>query len=320
MRVLPLLFVLAAAGSALADAPRRALGAFRLGMTVAEFRLAAETSGLSSPRLSLPEDHDLMGLGVMEVQRVVAESPARSPEGEAIWRATGYLVSDRVAFLEVDYGRESPERRERWFERLDAPANARKSLQDATWHDKRWVWHVDRYGQRLSVVDWQGLHQSLRIMVSVDGAVSVANEYFRRELAREAVASLEYLRDRVAAHFEAQHGGDDECAPVESTDYTPAETACGLPDHRFPRNAEPFRTGPWATLDVDPSRLSRYFSYMIESSGRGLSSRVMLVAVGDLDCDDVVGTVRVALRSDARAPEGTCRLDAGEWEHFDPYE
>ncbi len=318
--ILGFLVTLALTAAAAAEVPRRALGAFRLGMSVSEFRVAAQASGLREPRLSLPEDRDLMGLGVMEVQRIVAESQSQRPSGEGIWLATGYLVSDRVAFLEVDYGRESPERRERWFERLDAPSNVRKELQDSTWHDKQWVWHVDRYGQRLSVVDWAGLHQSLRVMVSREGAVAVANEYFRRGLAREARESLDYLREQVVAHYEGQQTGDaEECRPVESTDYTPADTACREPERRFPRSAEAFRKGAWAELNLDPSRLSRYFSYLIESSGQGRSSRIMLVAVGDLDCDDDVSTVRVALRPDPRA-EGGCRMTPGEWEYFDPYE
>ena len=123
-------------------------------------------------------------------------------------------------------------------------------------------------------------------------------------------------------HFARQRGtkeAEEGCIPVASTDFAPGESACAHDDKRFPASGRAFREGLWADLGVDPSRLSRYFSFMIESSGVGLSARVALVAMGDLDCDDVPSTVRVYLRPNPREGD-SCRLQRDGLETIDSWE
>ena len=300
----------------------KGIGPYRVGMSVGELRGVAAAQGLTELRLGPEEDRDMMGLGVMRVQVAVAQSRVSRPNGESVWQLSAYFVSGNAAFIDVDYGLDSLQRREKWLKRYDAPAEVKDAVQDTTWHEGGAVFHVDRNGRSMSVVDHQGLAQSNRIMVSATGAVRVANEYFRRALAREAETSVDYLREIVTVHFARQRPGDgaDGCEPIAPTDYTPGDTVCTLPEKRFPIAAEEFRQGVWAYLGVDPTRLSRLYSYVIESSGTGRRSRVLIAAIGDLDCDDVVSTIRIALRPARDAESGECKLDSGEWENFDLFE
>ncbi len=326
--LLPVALVLLVAPVA-AEAARsaRELGAFRLGMTAAEFRAAAIRSGMTTPRASMVQERDVMGLGLMDVEPISTDARDARPVPDRLWRVRGLLLSGRLVTLDLDWGQEQPERVKGWFEYYDVPINIQRQLADITWSVEGIVFHADRFGRALSAVDWIGLRKSDRIMVDLDGAIHLANEHFRRLRSREAEASLELIRQRVLEYFKS--GSDAStadrqarCVPPKSAPFTPGDSACGLPERRFPGTAR-FEHESWRALGIDASMVSRYYSYSIDSSGDGDTARVVITARGDLDCNDQVATFEVVLRAQPRAtatgPAG-CSLDDGEWQLMDPLE
>ena len=306
------------AESASATDPRR-IGPFRLGMTEAQVRQAGANAGLTRPRMEVPQGIDIMGLGIMAVRPIVMEG--MSGDRSALSRARLYLVSDRVAYISLEYEDENQSRRDRWFDTYYAPETMRDELIDLTWSRGGVVIHTDRYGTSLHAVDWAGLKASDRALVSETGAIRVANRYFRQTIARQAELSLDFLRGQVATWFSRLPPGEflEGCKPPPSSDYTPGESTCDLEDKRFSVNDESWQQSPWIELDVDGRRMSPNYSYSIETSGYGRTTRIMLVATGDIDCDGKVSTLRVRLRLSRKAGD-KCVLDEGAWEAIDPLE
>ena len=304
--------------AALASDPRR-IGPFRLGMTEAQVRSAGQSAGLARPRMEVPQAIDIMGLGVMTVRPVVLEGLSGS--SNSIARARLILVSGRAAYIALEYDSEDTKRRDGWFERYNAPETIRDDVMDLTWARGGVVLHTDRYGTALHAVDWAGLKASDRALVSEVGAIRVANRYFRQTVAQRAEISLDFLRAQVADWYASQTPGQylDGCKTPESTSYTPGYSACETPEKRFSATDLAWKKGPWTTLIKDPRRLAPEFAYRIESSGSGRTSRIMLTATGDIDCDGKVSTLRVYLRQ-ARTQTKTCQLDSGTWEAIDPLE
>lgn len=300
----------------------RQLGPFKLGMTLKQFRSAAVKAGFQKPKRQIPQERDLMGLGLIGVRPVTTESSELEPKPGRIWQVTAYVLSGRVAYLAIDYGLEDPKRAQRWFDDFGAPINVRKSLIDTSWAQGGVVLHVDRFGQSLHAVDWAGLNRSNRILVNLQGAVKVANKFFRELHFRQAEASLDVMRRQTIEHFRRPRadGRGFACKPPPSVDLSPAEDACVLPEKRFPLRHKKWADKTWALLGVNGRTVSRHYSFRLTSSGEGTSSRITLLATGDLDCDGKVSTIRVKLRADpTRGPEA-CTLDRGQWEVIDPLE
>ena len=306
----------------LAQPSPRQLGPFQLGMKTAQFKAAATQAGLQTPRRQVPQERDLMGLGLIEVRPMTSESRAAEPEADKIWQVTAYFIADRVAYLSLDYGTEDPARAERWYKRYAAPVNATRELIDTSWSLGGVVLHADRFGRTLHAVDWDGLRRSNRVLVTIQGAVTVANQYFRRLRALQAEATLDLLRRRVIEYYRrpAKAGGGFACAVPPSVDLTPAESPCGFPGKRFPAAHDTWNQRTWGLLGIRPGDVAPDYAYRIDSSGRGSSARVSLVAVGDLDCDGKVATVRVRLRAVPSRGHMDCTLDDGEWDVIDPLE
>ena len=298
------------------------LGPFKLGMTAAQFRRAAERAGFVRPKLQIPQERDIMGLGLMEVQPITTESRELQPAPGKIWQATAYLLSGRAVYINIDYGLEDPERARRWFDEYDAPANARNALIDSAWTISGVVMYTDRFGGSLHAVAYGGLRRSDRVLVTVEGAVIQANEYFRRIRARQAEASLELIRQRVLSYYGQRRQAEEgtACVPPVTVAPTPGETACDLEAKRFPAASPRWNTPTWAALGIHPTSLSRFYSFSIESDGTNIGSRIVLVANGDLDCDGDVATLRVSMRHNPRAEPGVCSLTEGRWDVINPFE
>lgn len=304
--------------TAAATDPRR-IGPFRLGMTEAQVRQAGETAGMSRGRVEIPQGLDVMGLGIMNVRPVVMDG--LSGESTSISRARLYFISGRVAYIGLDYDNESLERRDRWFEQYRAPVSIRDELMDLTWSRGGVVIHTDRFGTALHAVDWAGLKASDRALVSETGAIRVANRFFRQRVAERAEVSLDFLRSQIIDWYAKQAPGEylDGCKPPSSTSYVPDATACEQDEQRFSAADPMWSEAPWSELIRDARRMSPYYSYRIDSSGSGRTSRIMLIATGDIDCDGKVSTLRVYLRH-ARGQNDVCQLDQGVWEAIDPLE
>ncbi|MFT7622681.1 MAG: hypothetical protein ACI9WU_001856 [Myxococcota bacterium] len=299
----------------------RQLGPFTLGQTRTQFVAAAKRAGLTRPRLQVPQERDLMGLGLMGLQAISADARLSAPEGGKLWRVTALLLGERVAYLSLDYGVEDERRAVKWHNRLDAPANVRKQLVDGAWSYGGIVFYADRFGVALHAVDWIGLKRSSRVAVSLDGAVNNANEFFRRLYARDADASVEIIRKQVLAWLERKDAdGGFLCTPPPSTELTPGPSACDLPARRFPPVHKSWRHETWRALKIDPSRLSRYYSYSIESSGSFGTTRVIIRARGDLDCDGTAATLRVSIKAGASADTADCKATRGDWEVINPFD
>lgn len=302
------------------QSPRK-LGPFLLGQTAEQFRATAAKAGFAKPKLQVPQERDLMGLGLVNVQPITTEARTNRPEPGKIWQVTGYLLSGRVAYLNIDYGLESARRVALWHDRYGAPANARSHLVDGAWSTGGVVLYTDRFGTTLHAVDWGGLHRSGRVAVSLDGAIANANEFFRRLYARSAEASVEQIRLRLVDWFQ-RRGPDGKllCTPPPSVGLTPGPTACDLEERRFAVGGEAWRHPTWAALGVNSATLSRFYSYRLETSGSYESARVTLLATGDLDCDGTVATLRVIMSADARASIADCGVGQGQWEVINPFE
>ena len=304
--------------SASAKDPRR-IGPFRLGMTEAQVRQAGSIADMARPRMELPQGVDVMGLGIMTVRPIVMES--LYGDRNALSKARLYLVSGRVAYISLEYENENVSRRDRWFEMYYAPETIQNDLVDITWSRGGVIMHTDRYGTSLHAVDWAGLKASDRALVSEQGAIRVANRYFRQTIAQQAELSLDFLRSQVANWYARQIPVDglDDCKPPPSSDYTPGVSTCEMDDGRYSPASEAWATEPWLELGVDGRRMSPNYSYRIESSGYGLTTRIMLVASGDIDCDGKVSTLRVRMRLSRKAGN-RCLLNEGTWEAIDPLE
>ena len=239
-----------------------------------------------------------------------------------IWQATAYLLSGRVAYLNIDYKLEDVQRRKRWHHDYDAPINARKALQDGAWSNKGVILYTDRYGTALHAVDWVGLKRSDRVLVSEDGAIKQGNEFFRRIHARQAEASLDHIRRRVLEYMRRTRGKDGRlaCKGPKTVDLTPGPSACDLEQKRFPAASKTWTNTTWSVLGVNPRSLSRYYSYSLESTGEMATARITLLAVGDLDCDGTAATLRVRIKADSSANARDCRINDGEWEVINPFE
>jgi len=314
--IIIVLVLLAEAASA--KDPRR-IGPFRLGMTEAQVRQAGANAGLARPRMEIPQAVDVMGLGIMAVRPIVMEG--LSSDRSALSRATFYMVSDRVAYISLVYGDENIRRRDRWFEIYDTPDTIQNDLIDITWSRGGVVMHTDRYGVSLHAVDWAGLKASDRALVSEQGAIRVANRYFRQNIARQAEVSLDFLRTQVANWYASQTPGQalEGCKPPPSSDYTPGVSTCDMEDKRYSPASEAWTNAPWQELGADGRSMSPNYSYRIESSGFGQTTRITLVASGDIDCDGKVSTLRVRLRL-SRQATNRCVLGEGAWEAIDPLE
>ncbi len=304
--------------AATASDPRR-IGPFRLGMTEAQIRTAGTSSGMARARVEVPQKIDVMGLGIMSVSPMILDG--LSGDKSAIARARLYLVSGRAAYIALEYADENKSRRDGWFERHRAPKSIQDDMMDLTWNRGGVVFHTDRFGASLHAVDWAGLKASDRALVSETGAIRVANRYFRQIVAQKAEVSLDFLRSQVSDWYASQSPGEylDGCKPPASTSYTPGDSACDKDQKRFSSGDSAWREAPWSELVKDPRRMSPNYSYLIESSGSGRNTRIMLIATGDIDCDGKVSTLRVYLRH-ARGMNRQCRLDAGNWEAIDPLE
>lgn len=304
------------------EANPRQLGPFSLGMTLKQFRKAAAQANFTKPKLQVPQERDIMGLGLMTIQPVVTEARDLKPTAGKIWQATGYMLNDRVIYLNVDYATEDGERLKRWYTEYDVPINAQRALVDRAWTKAGVVLYCDRFGQSLHAIEYEGLRASDRVLLSLQGSITKANEFFRRLHARAAESSLEQIRRRVITAFEKRKdsGGKLMCVPPKTVALTPGDFACDLPEKRFPQASEKWAHETWAYLGVNSATLSRHYSYSIEATGSMESTRITLLAVGDLDCDGTVATIRVTLAADARANQFNCRLSEGEWEVINPFE
>ncbi len=300
----------------------RQLGPFRLGSTPAEFRAAAKRAGFTKPRLQVPQERDMMGLGLFNVQPITTESRELAAQPGKIWQVTAYLLSDRVAYLSIDYKLEDIQRRKGWHHYYDAPVNARNALQDGAWERNGVVLYADRFGTALHAVDWGGLKRSDRVLVSLEGAIKQANEFFRRLRARQAEASLDYIRRQTLEYMRTHRGQDRRlaCKPPKSVAFTPGASACDVAAKRFPPNHKSWGHSTWSKLGVNNASLSRYYAFSVESSGEMASARITLLAVGDLDCDGNVATLRVRLTAESSANARDCKIGEGVWEIINPFE
>ena len=302
------------------DASR--LGPFRLGMTVAQFRAAAVRAKFVKPKLQAPQERDVMGLGLMTIQPVVTESEAVRPEPGKIWQVTGYLLNQRVVYLAVDYVLEDRKRAEEWFKDYGAPANVQKSVQDTAWTQGGVVLWADRFGSAIHALDYEGLRRSDRMQVSNLGAVRVANQYFRRLRIRQAETALDLIRQKVVEYYQTPRVKDGEtvCLAPPTTKATPGESACELAEKRFPPQHSSWKQDGWAKIGIDSRGMSRYYSYEISTEGEGPNLRIELLAVGDLDCDGVVATLRIRMRPNPRVEGGQCQLTKAIWDIINPNE
>ncbi|MFT5431775.1 MAG: hypothetical protein ACI9OJ_002473 [Myxococcota bacterium] len=307
--------------TASAEQNPRQFGPFRLGMTANDFRNAASAAGLRV-RPEVMQERDMMGLALMPVMPVVAASSDSAPAAGRVWTVTAYLLSNRVAYLDVFFATEDTRRRDRWFKAYGAPSNVINKLQDITWMNQGVVTHTDRFGTRIAAVDWGGLKASSRVLVGPEGAVTVANRFFRRRNSRIGQASLDHIRVKVIEYYAKLNPGEDRegCVPPPSTDYTPAETACDQPDKRFDVQSDKWKAKPWADLGIRREMLSRNHSYLIDSSGTGRNTRITIVAMSDIDCDQQISTTRVVLRPDRAASSRVCKLGEGSWDVINPLE
>jgi hypothetical protein len=298
------------------------LGPFALGGSEASFGAAAKDAGFTKPQRQAPQERDIMGLGLMYVRPIIAESQLSEPDGKNPWIVTGYLLSGRLLYLSFDYGLEDPERAQAWFEKFNAPLHIRKRVQDTSWHHKGAVIHGDRFGRSVHAVDWQGLRQSNRVLVSLEGAVKVADRFFREVRARQLEVSLDLIRQRIINYFQRSDGGGTgrACAAPPAVELTPAAGACDLAERRFSLSSDAWKNATWKALGIRAHEVSRYYSYRITSSGTASDTRIVLLARGDLDCNGDISTVRVVLRANPRADRFDCTLDTGRWEISNPLE
>ena len=302
------------------DASR--LGPFRLGMTVAQFSAAAARGKFVKAKLQAPAERDVMGLGLMTIQPIVTESEAARPEPGKIWQVTGYVLNERIVYLAVDYVLEDRKRAEEWFKDYDAPINVQKSVQDTAWTQGGVVLWADRFGSAIHALDYEGLRRSDRVQVSNLGAIRVANEHFRRLRIRQAETALELIRQKVVQYYETprQKDGETVCLVPPTTKATPGESACELPEKRFPLQHSSWKQDGWAKIGIDPRGMSRYYSYEITTEGEGVNARIEILAVGDLDCDGDVATLRIRMRPNPRAERGSCEMTKGTWDIINPNE
>ena len=111
-----------------------------------------------------------MGVGLMRIQPIEAQSTNTSESDS--WSVTGYLLTGRIMYLSLDYKGEDPARAQQWFEEYNAPLHIRKRLQDTSWHHEGAVLHINRFGKSIHLVDWKGLRQSNRVLVTLNGFVA----------------------------------------------------------------------------------------------------------------------------------------------------
>jgi len=299
------------------------IGPFKLGAPVAQFVNAAKVNNFSKARRQAPEERNVMGLGGLFVAPYSMESRDEKPSANKLWGAVGYMLNKRLVYVSLDYALEDPERAKRWFEIFHAPRHIRKKHQDTTWHYKGVVFHVDRFGRSLYAVNWAGLRNSDRILVGSRGAVAVANRYFRIIRAQKAQQSVDLIRRRIIEYYskgKSQSGEEVTCASLPSVDHTPTASACDLPSKRFNRQHANWNNKTWAALGIQGKHMSPYYSYSIDASGTHGSTRIVLQARGDLDCNDNVATIRVTLRADMRSDRYECNLNDGRWELINPTE
>jgi len=296
-------------------------GSFVLGGTEASFISAAKELGFTKPRKRAPEAREVMGVGLMRIQPIEAHSENKDEKGG--WSVTGYLLTGRIMYLSLDYKGEDSARTQQWFEEYDAPLHIRKRVQDTSWHHKGAVIHVDRFGRSIHGVDWKGLRQSNRVLVTLDGAVNLANEFFRKIRAKQLEASMDLIRQRVITYFSRSDGaanGGRACSSPAAVDFTPSPNACTTPEKRFSLSHEGWKNKTWKALGLKSREVSRYYSYSIQTSGTKGDTRIVILGRGDLDCDGDVATMRIVLRANPRADRFDCTLDKGRWEISNPLE
>ena len=307
--------------TSVASADSVRLGHFTLGGTEASFIAAAKKLGFTTPQKRAPEAREVMGVGLMRIQPIEAQS-TNTNESEN-WSVTGYLLTGRIMYLSLDYKSEDPARTQQWYEEYNAPLHIRKRLQDTSWHHKKTVIHVSRFGKSIHMVDWKGLRQSNRVLVTLAGSVNLTNRFFREIRAQQLEASMELIRQRVINYFSRSDGserGGRACSAPDAVEFTPAPSACGNLNKRFPLNDPGWQKATWKALGLKPNEVSRYYSYGIQTSGSKGDTRIVIMGRGDLDCNSSVATMRIVLRANPRADRFDCTLDKGHWEISNPLE
>ena len=87
------------------------------------------------------------------------------------------------------------------------------------------------------------------------------------------------MNTRNIATAVAQMSAQDWSSLSES-DWTPAGSACGQPNNKFPANAAAFSGPPWSTIGFTIDT-PHYYQYRLQRNANGFVAE----ARGDLDCD-----------------------------------
>ena len=134
------------------------------------------------------------------------------------------------------------------------------------------------------------------IMTGVYAAIAIPAfmKFIRRSKTVEASTNTRLLADAVA-RLSAQ-----QWSQLADSDWTPAGSACGQPNDKFPADATAFSGEPWATIGfrvADP----HYYQYRVRRDAGGF----VVEARGDLDCDGKLSHFARAVKPDGAGPLST---------------
>jgi hypothetical protein len=131
------------------------------------------------------------------------------------------------------------------------------------------------------------------LMTGVYAAIAIPAfmKFVRRSKTVEASTNTRVLADAVA-RLSAQ-----QWSALAESDWTPAGSACGQPNGKFPANAAAFAGEPWATIGFGVSD-PHYYQYRVKRDAGGF----VVEARGDLDCDGKFSRFARAVKPDGAGP------------------
>ncbi len=124
-------------------------------------------------------------------------------------------------------------------------------------------------------------------------AIPSFTRYIKRSKSAEARMNVQSLYHGAVAYYESEQLGSDGKVRTHvfpaTTDWTPAEGACGYPGGKIPPDPTPWRKPTWEALHftVDAPSFYQYRFSVVIGDGSHPGDEAMVEARGDLDCDGI---------------------------------
>jgi hypothetical protein len=129
-------------------------------------------------------------------------------------------------------------------------------------------------------------------------AVPAFQRYIKRSKTVEASMNLRKLADSVTSYADSAK----KAGSIKSTDWTPKAGCCGQPGNKCVPDAKAWSVAPWKALNFSVSDPS-YYQYRVRVEGKGTTTKVIVEARGDLDCDGEYSSFRRSIGYAEGAPK-----------------